>query len=68
MQNFGSYCGRAPVTTALTAALLAAWAYGESLLDVRILLAGGKVPAVKTKESFQLTLKTWGNYWKSSLL
>ena len=33
--------GGAPgVTTALTAALLAAWAYGESLLDVRILLAG----------------------------
>ena len=53
--------GGAPgVTTALTAALLAAWAYGESLLDVRILLAGGKVPAVKTKESFQLTLENLG--------
>ena len=60
--------GGAPgVTTALTAALLAAWAYGESLLDVRILLAGGKVPAVKTKESFQLTLENLGNYRKSSL-
>lgn len=53
--------GGAPgVTTALAAALLAAWAYGESLLDVRILLAGGKVPAVKTKESFQLTLENLG--------
>ena len=52
--------GTPGVTAALTAALLAAWAYGESLLDVRILLAGGKVPAVKTKESFRLTLANLG--------
>jgi len=48
------------VTLALTAALLLAWAYGESLLDVRILLSGGKVPVIKTAESFRLTLENLG--------
>lgn len=48
------------ITVALGAALLAAWAYGESLLDVRILLSGGKVPVVKTAQSFQLTLENLG--------
>ena len=37
-------------------ALLLAWAYGESLTDVKTLLAGKKVPAVKSKESWNLTL------------
>lgn len=44
------------ITAATTAALLLAWAYGESLLDVRQLLAGGKVPLVKTEQSIKLTL------------
>lgn len=48
------------LTTAIAAALLAAWAYGESLLDVRILLSGGKVPVVKNAESFRLTLENLG--------
>lgn len=53
--------GGAPgITAALGAALLAAWAYGESLLDVRILLAGGKVPVVKNAQSFRLTLENLG--------
>ena len=53
--------GGAPgVSTALTAALLAACAYGESLLDVRILLTGGKVPAAKTRATFRLTLENLG--------
>ena len=52
--------GTPGVSTALTAALLAAWAYGESLLDVRILLAGGKVPAAKTRATFRLTLENLG--------
>ena len=45
---------------AIQTALLAAWAYGESLLDVRILLAGGKVPMVKTGESWRLSLERLG--------
>ena len=37
-------------------ALLLAWAYGESLTDVKTLLAGKKVPAIKSKETWNLTL------------
>lgn len=34
--------------------ILLAWAYGESIMDVRSLLKGNKVPLVKSKESWQL--------------
>lgn len=37
-------------------ALLLAWAYGESIMDVRALLGGKKVPLIKNKESWQLSL------------
>ncbi len=37
--------------------LLACWAYGESILDVRELLTGGKVPLIKTAENWQLELE-----------
>ena len=37
--------------------LLACWAYGESLMDVRTLLAGGRVPLEKTKSTWQLDLR-----------
>lgn len=36
--------------------LLAAWAYGESIMDLRALAAGEKVPAIKTKETWKLSL------------
>lgn len=49
------------LVTAVQMALLAAWAYGESLLDVRILLAGGRVPMVKTGKSWRLTLDQLGD-------
>lgn len=41
-------------------ALEAAWAFGESVLDVRQLLAGGKIPLVKTSESWKLSLENLG--------
>ena len=37
-------------------ALLFAWAYGESILDLRSLFAGGKVPTVKTDANWNLQL------------
>lgn len=40
--------------------LLLGWAYGESLLDVRQLMAGGKVPLVKSSASWQLELTDIG--------
>ncbi len=50
-----------PVLTAATKhALLLAWAYGESVIDVRILLDGGKVPVLKDASTWSLTLENLG--------
>lgn len=49
------------LTTALQYALMLAWAYGESLMDMRILLAGGKVPLIKTEADWKLSLQNLGN-------
>lgn len=51
--------GAAPVpglTAALEGVLLLAWAYGESLLDVRTLLSGGRIAAVKDASTWKLSL------------
>lgn len=50
------YTGIMPLITAMKFAILAVWAYGESLLEVRILLTGGKVNFEKTKENWKLEL------------
>ena len=44
------------ITEVVKHALLLAWAYGESIVDVRVLLKGKKVPAIKTADSWQLQL------------
>lgn len=36
--------------------LLAAWSYGESIIDIRSLLKGNKIPLVKTEAAWQLKL------------
>lgn len=41
---------------AISFALKAAWAYGESILDLRNLLDGSKVPLIKTASDWQLPL------------
>ena len=46
----------AGVQTITSYALLLAWAYGESLLDVRELMAGGKVPLLKNAQDWKLSL------------
>ncbi|MDO5425803.1 MAG: DUF5702 domain-containing protein [Eubacteriales bacterium] len=52
--------GIAALVPVVTTALLLAWAYGESLLDVRLLLAGGKVEVVKTAANWKLSLQNLG--------
>ena len=37
-------------------ALKLCWAYGESIMDLRALLQGGKIPLVKDRDSWQLSL------------
>ena len=44
------------ITEAAAQAILLAWAFGESVMDLRVLLKGSKVPLVKTEESWQLSL------------
>ena len=41
---------------ALTQVLLFAWAFGESIMDLRSLMQGNRVPLVKDAESWQLSL------------
>lgn len=41
--------------------LLAAWAYGESVLDVRALLIGNKIPLIKSKDTWTLALENIGS-------
>jgi len=40
------------ISSLLKTTILLAWAYAESLYDVKVLLAGGKVPLIKTSESW----------------
>lgn len=44
------------ITEVVKHAILLAWTYGESIVDVRVLLKGKKVPAIKTTETWQLQL------------
>lgn len=46
------------VTEAAAQVILLAWAYGESVVDVRSLLKGNQVPLVKSESSWQLSLSS----------
>ncbi len=41
--------------------IMAAWAYGEALIDCRCLLSGGKVPFFKSDDTWTLSLGQLGN-------
>lgn len=53
--------GMPALTGAMQHALLLGLAYGESLLDVRILLSGGKIPLLKDAASWKLSFETLGS-------
>ncbi len=52
----------APAIPLLAQGILAAWAYAESILDVRTLMAGGKVPWIKTASSWNSDLGSIASY------
>lgn len=54
------FLGIPALTAATKHALLLAWAYGESLMDVRILLDDGKVPLYKDASTWSLSLENLG--------
>ena len=56
--------GLAPV---IKQALLLTWAYGEAMADVHTLMEGGKVPIVKTKGNWKLSLENLMNVKDSGL-
>ena len=58
--TFTGFLGMPAVTAATQHALLLAWAYGESLLDIRILLDGGKVPINKEASDWKLSIENLG--------
>ena len=46
-----------PAAVAIEGALILCWAFAESILDVRELFAGGKVPIAKNPSNWQLSLQ-----------
>lgn len=46
------------LTVLLEAAILLAWAYAESIYDVKSLLAGGRIPLMKNDSSWHCSLST----------
>lgn len=55
------YTGLAPLIVATKLAILAVWAYGESLLEARVLLQGGRVEFIKSAENWHLSLGQLAN-------
>lgn len=55
-----SYIGMPFLGPVVSLALQAAWAFGESVLDVRQLLQGKEIPLIKTGASWQLSLNQLG--------
>lgn len=49
--------GLLPLVSITAFLILGVWAFGESIADVRILLQGGKVPLVKGRGDWQLSLE-----------
>lgn len=55
------FTGLPPVVIAMRELLLLGWAYAESIMDLRSLMAGGTLALVKTPENWQLGLTNIGN-------
>lgn len=48
--------GQVEIAKPVQYAIMGAWSYGESLMDVKLLLSGEKVPAVKSSSTWNLSL------------
>ena len=55
------------LTPIITAAIIAAWAYVESVLDVRLLLSGGKVSLVKSPANWTSELAMLPEYFDTDI-
>lgn len=61
------YTGLVPLIEATKYAILLSWAFAESVLDVKRLLAGKKVSIIKNESNWQLALSNIGNAASDSL-
>lgn len=59
-----SAAGLPMITEIVKCTLLFAWAFAESVIDVRTLLKGGKVPLIKTPSDWSLSLQNIGEFKK----
>lgn len=59
--------GIAPAASLIAQGILAAWAYAESILDVRTLLSGGKIAWMKTSGSWSSSLSGLGDLLAGSM-
>lgn len=57
-----------PAAVIIEAALILCWAFAESVLDVRELFAGGRIPLVKSSGDWQISWKTFLILWKDWIL
>ena len=48
--------GLAPLASVLAVFIMGVWALGEGIMDLRILLQGGKIPILKSSEDWQMDL------------
>lgn len=55
------------IVTLTQAALVGAWAYGESIMDVRTLLGGGKISLIKNQEEWNLSLQGVADLLKGTI-
>ncbi|CUX37145.1 hypothetical protein BN3456_01798 [Clostridium sp. C105KSO13] len=56
--TLSTLAGLPAVSAAVKQALLAAWAFGESMLDLRSLLSGKRAALIKNTENWQLSLSS----------
>ncbi|MBT9776153.1 hypothetical protein GPL15_06490 [Clostridium sp. MCC353] len=49
--------GLAPLASVLAVFIMGVWALGEGIMDLRILLQGGKIPVLKSSEDWNLDLE-----------
>lgn len=52
------YTGVYAAVKVLQYLILTVWAFGEAMIDVRIIMSGGSVPVVKTEDNWMLELKS----------
>ena len=56
--TMAGWTGLAPVIALTQACIAAVWSFAESVVDVRTLLGGGKVPLIKSRDAWCTTLES----------